>query len=141
MAGQKSLGERTRKILEDLAERMIPSGGPGYPGSRDIGLVDRLVEMTDKFRFGLFGLKVMAWAWELMPLLSLNFKMLTRMTPEQQLRYFEGLENSRFMMKRWSLVGLKAIFMAVFYNQPAIWDKIGYKPGDCYGQAADARKS
>jgi hypothetical protein len=38
------------------------------------------------------------------------------------------------MVRRWSLVGLKAIFMAVFYNEPLVWGKIGFEPGKCYEQ-------
>jgi len=129
---EKLVGERTRKILEDLAERMIPSGGLDYPGARDMGLVDKTLEVAGKFPFGLPGLKLVAWAWEFSPLLYFKFRLLTQMSPKQQTAYFTSCENSRFMVRRYTLVGLKALFMAVFYNDPAICKKIGFCEGSCY---------
>ena len=140
MSAEKIVGERTRKILEDLAERMIPSGGLDYPGARDIGLVDKLLALAEKSRFGTFGLKVMAWLWEISPLLHFKFRFLTQMSPQEQIKYFEGWENSRFMVKRFLLIGLKAPFMAVFYNEPTVWEKIGFAPGDCYEKFREAGK-
>ena len=59
-AESKLVGERTRKILEDLAERMIPSGGIDYPGARDIGLVDKVLVLADtKIPMGILGLKTL----------------------------------------------------------------------------------
>jgi len=140
-AESKLVGERTRKILEDLAERMIPSGGIDYPGARDIGLVDKVLVLADtKIPMGVLGLKALAWYWELSPFFWLRFKMLTKMSPEEQISYFESWENSRFMFRRWILLGLKAMFMGVFYNEPVIWEKIGYAPGNCYSSAKEDKK-
>jgi hypothetical protein len=140
MSAEKIVGERTRKILEDLAERMIPSGGLDYPGARDIGLVDKLLARAGRYRFEVFALKAMAWLWEISPLFHLKFKLLSQMNPQEQIQYFEGWENSRFMVKRYILIGLKAPFMAVFYNEPAIWEKIGFAPGNCYEKVGEAKK-
>jgi len=134
MPGAKIIGKRTRKILDDLAERMIPSGGMDYPGARDIGLVDKLLELTGKSRMRFLAIKVLAWMWEISPLLLFRFKLLTSMTPQEQTAYFASWENSRLMARRWALLGLKAIFMAVFYNEPVVLEKIGFTPGKCFEQ-------
>lgn len=140
MSAEKIVGEHTRKILEDLAERMIPSGGPDYPGARDIGLADKLIGRTQKSWFRVLALKVLAWLWEISPLLHFKPRLLSQMSPEEQIKYFETWENSRFLLKRYILVGLKALFMAVFYNELAIWEKIGFTPGDCYEKIGEAEK-
>jgi hypothetical protein len=137
----KLVGERTRKILDDLAERMIPSGSIDYPGARDIGLVDKTLELAQtRIPMGVFMLKALAWLWELSPFFWMRFKLLTKMAPEEQIEYLECWEKSRFMLRRWILLGLKAVFMAVFYNDPLIWEKIGYKTGKCYSAAKEAGK-
>jgi hypothetical protein len=132
----KLVGERTRKILDDLAERMIPSGSIDYPGARDVDLVDKVLVLANtKIPMGIMSLKTLAWCWELSPFFWLRFKLLTKMSPEEQVSYFESWEKSRFMIRRWLLLGLKAMFMVVFYNDPVILEKIGYKPGKCYSAA------
>jgi len=137
----KLVGERTRKILEDLAERMIPSGGIDYPGARDIGLVDKILVLADtRIPMGILGLKALAWYWEFSPFFWLRFKVLSKMSPEEQISYFESWEKSRFMFRRWILLGLKAMFMAVFYNEPVIWKKIGFTPGKCYSALKEDKK-
>ncbi len=130
-----NISPRTRKILEELAERIIPSGGPGYPGSQEVALVDRLLERMAVNKLAVLGLKIVAWSWELSPILLFRFKLFTKMGPDEQTRYLEGWENSRFMLRRYALFGLKAIFLASFYLQPQVWSKIGYEPGKCFAQS------
>jgi hypothetical protein len=132
MTEPKKLGKRTRKILEDLAERIIPSGGPDYPGAHDLGLVDKILEKLEPYPSALRGLKALAWSWELAPLLFFKFQLFTWMKPEPQSRFLERCEQSRSMLLRWAVIGTKAMFMAAFYNRPLIWEKIGYEPGKCY---------
>jgi len=132
MGREKKVGRRTRKILEDLAERIIPSGGPDYPGSHDIALVDRLLERMSIFPLVIFGLKIFAWTWELAPLWFFKFRLFTWMSPERQTEFLESWEKSRMMLRRWAILLSKAVFMAGFYHQPLVWEKIGYQPGKCF---------
>ena len=128
------LSPRTRKILEELAERIIPSGGPDYPGAQDVEIIPRLIERVGAVPLGLAGLKLIAWLWEISPILFFRFKLLSSMSPSQQTQYLESWEKSRLMLRRYALFGLKAIFLGAFYLQPMVWEKIGYEPGKCYAQ-------
>lgn len=136
-----SIGKRTLKILEDLAEALIPSGGPDYPGARDIGLVEKLIERVSIFPRALTALKIFAWAWEFAPLCFLKFRLFTWMKPEKQLKFLEAWEKSRLMSRRWLIMLTKGIFMAGFYNQPLVWEKIGYEPGKCFRAMQDGEKN
>ncbi len=132
MASEKKLGNRTLKILEDLAERIIPSGGPDYPGARDTALVERMLERFGEFPIAVTGLKLFAWSWELAPLWFFKFRLFTWMSPEQQTAFLESWEQSRLMLRRWTVLLTKGVFMAAFYNQPLVWEKIRYQTGKCY---------
>lgn len=124
------IDQKTLKILEDLAECIIPSGGPDYPGSRDVGLVESLVEGFSRFKYGVLGLKVVAWLWQISPFLfSFKFRSFTSLSKEEQTRYLESWEKSKIMSRRFALMGTKALFMAGFYNNPMVWEKMGYEPG------------
>lgn len=126
------ISPRTQKIFDELAEVIIPSAGMDYPGAKDLGLVNIILEWLGGIRFGITALKFWLWFWELSPIFSLRFKLFTQLSNEQKTQYLKVWENSRWMLRRWMLVSLKAIFMAGFYSQPQIQEKIGYVPGRCY---------
>lgn len=136
MAEGKRISRRTRKILEELAERIIPSGGVEYPGAKELAVVDRLIERASRIPGMFLALKIFAWSWELAPVWFFRFSLFTWMSPERQNRFLESFEKSRFLVKRWAIMGCKAVFMAVFYNQPLVWEKIGYKAGKCFAGSA-----
>ena len=126
--GKSYLGPRTQRIFKDLAERIIPSGGPDYPGAGDIGLPDNILAMLSDIRLAKAGLSAVIWMWELSPLFfSFKFKPFSRLSADEQTSYLENWDKSRFMLRRLALLGLKAVFMAFFYSDPRIWEKIGYK--------------
>jgi hypothetical protein len=141
---RSKLGPRTERIFKDIAERIIPSGGPDYPGAGDVGLADNIVGQLSGIPFARFGLSAVVWLWEISPFFfSLKFKPFSRMSPEDQTRYMEKWEKSRFMLRRLSLIGLKALFMMFFYSDPRIWEKIGYteeclqKSGEDQGRGSE----
>jgi hypothetical protein len=126
-AKQKKLGPATRTILDALGERVIPSGGVEYPGAGDIGLSEIMIERLGQYPGGLLVLTAVLWWWELSPFTwSLSFKRFTKMTISQQIHYMEGWEKSRFLLRRLIFLGLKALYMVIFYNQPRVQEKIGY---------------
>jgi hypothetical protein len=125
--GQIQLGARTERIFKDLAERIIPSGGPDYPGAGDIGLTDMMLKQMGEIPYARVGLLAVIWLWEVSPFFfSLKFKPFSRLSADEQSMYMEKWERSRFMWRRFAILGLNAIFRVFFYNDPRIWEKIGY---------------
>ena len=130
MAGGKQLlSPRLRKVLEDMAERIIPSGGPEYPGAREFNLPDKVIAMFQAFSGGMMALRGVLWAWELLPLFFFKFRTFSGLAPEAQVKFLEGWEKSGFFLRRAALTGLRAMFMAPFYGDPEVHKKIGYADG------------
>lgn len=126
----RGLSPRLRKVLEDMAERIIPSGGPDYPGAREVHLADQVIEMIHGFPGAMSGFRAALWLWELSPLfLSFRFRTFSRLSPEAQNRYLESWEKSRFFFRRAALTGLKGLFMVRFYADPRVQERIGYLEG------------
>jgi len=124
------LSPRLSKVLEDLAERIIPSGGPDYPGARDVGLPDKMLDMVAGFPGAMPGFKLILWMWELSPFFyTLKFRPFSRLSPEAQNEFLEGYEKSWFYFRRITLTLLKILFMARFYTDPHIQEKMGYTEG------------
>jgi hypothetical protein len=129
-AGNGGLSPRLRKVLEDMAERIIPSGGPDYPGARDVHLADQVIEMIQSFPGAMRGFRAALMLWELSPLfLSFRFRTFSRLSPEGQNHYLESWEKSRFFFRRAALTGLKGLFMVRFYGDARVHEKIGYREG------------
>jgi len=130
MAGGKQLlSPRLRKVLEAMAERMVPSGGPDYPGSQEFNLPDKVIAMFKIFPAGLLALRAVLWTWELMPLFFFKFRTFSGLAPEAQVKFLEGWEKSRIFLRRAALTGLKAMFVVPFYGDPEIHKRIGYTDG------------
>jgi hypothetical protein len=126
--GMSKLGPRTMRIFKDFAERIIPSGGPDYPGAGDVGLTDFILAQIGSMKGARQGLAAVLWLWEVSPFFfSLKFKPFTRLSADEQTIYLEKWDRSRLVFKRLAVLGMKAVFMAFFYSDPRIWDKIGYK--------------
>ncbi len=137
MAKKSKLGPRTFDILNQLSEQIIPSGDETYPGTKEIDLPSIIIDRFGNIPVGLPALKTVIWWWELSPFInSLAFKRFSKMSSEQQIRYMEGWECSRFYIKRMAFIGIKALFMIYFYNDPIIWEKIGYKE-ECLAAAEE----
>jgi len=128
-SGKELLSPRLRKVLEDMAERLIPSGGPDYPGARDVHLADQIVEMINNLRGVRSGFRALLWFLEISPLFSLQFKTFSRLSPEGQNRFFESMEKSRLFFRRAGLTMLKGLFMVRFYADPRVLEKIHYAEG------------
>jgi len=120
----------SRKIMESLADTMIPSEGPERPGAADMDAVNRLLDFFSQippvaFRAFIFS----CWMWEFSPLWIGKIRRFTSLALEDRVRTLESFENSRLMFRRWALLILKAVIMASFYNNPKIWPFIGYQEG------------
>lgn len=133
-SGPVRVSGASRKVMEALAETIIPSQGPECPGAMDVGLVDLLMGWLKQLPGSPSGLFIlMAWMWEFSPIWSGRFARLSKLSPEERTHILEQWENSRFFVRRWSLLSTKVLLMAVFYSNPDIWPKLGCEPG-CLSQ-------
>jgi len=130
MAGKKDirLSSASRKVLDALAETIIPSE-EDRPGALDTEMVDRLLEWLGQVPGVAGAFVAYCWLWELTPLFAGKFSRLSRLSLEERTEVLEGWEHSGLMLRRYTLLSIKGIFMAVFYNDPAVWKEIGYEPG------------
>jgi hypothetical protein len=127
--GKQLLSPRLGRVLEDLAERMVPSGGPDNPGAREFNLPDKVIAMFQAFSGGIPALRAVLWAWELLPLLCFKFRTFSGLAPEAQVKFLEGWEKSRISLRRVALTGLKAVVVAPFYGDPEVQKRIGFADG------------
>ncbi len=127
--GKQLLSPRLRNLLEVLAERMVPSGGPDYPGAREFNLSDQVIAMFQIFPAGLLALRGVLWMWELLPLCFFKFRTFSGLSPEGQVQFLESWEKSGIFLRRAALTGLKAMFTAPFYGDPEVQKRIGYSDG------------
>lgn len=133
-SGPVRVSDASRKVMEALAETIIPSQGPERPGAMDVDLVDLLMRWLKQLPGSPSWFFIMlAWMWEFSPIWSGRIARLSKLSPEERTNILEQWEGSRFFVRRWSLLSTKVILMAVFYNNPDIWPKLGYEPG-CLSQ-------
>jgi hypothetical protein len=119
----------TRKVMEALADTIIPGGDEG-PGALDVDLVDRFLDFLRQFppvALRLFSLS--CWMWEFCPIWSGRFARFSGLSLEERTRMLESWENSRFLFRRGALIILKSIFLATFYNNREVWPLLGYEEG------------
>jgi hypothetical protein len=131
------LGPGSRRVMEALADTIIPSDGPERPGAIEINLVDRLLEFLGRFPFGARGFVLLCWAWEFCPLLYLRFARFSRLLPEERIAVLEKFEHGGFT-RRWGFILFKSVIMASYYRGPDIWPLIGYEEG-CLSQPGPDR--
>ena len=131
------LGPGSRRVMEALADTIIPSDGPERPGAIEIILVDRLLEFLGRFPFGARGFVLLCWAWEFCPLLCLRFARFSRLLPAERIAVLEKFEQGGFT-RRWGFILFKSLIMASYYRSPDIWPLIGYEEG-CLSQPGPDR--
>jgi hypothetical protein len=129
MKNNTKISPASKTVIETIAETIIPSEGPDRPGAMDIGTVPKLIDNLAEFNGAHRLLIIACWFWEFSPFISGKFSRLSKLTPTGREEVLGKWENSHFAVKRFALVGLKAVFMAAFYNSPEIWEKIGYEQG------------
>jgi hypothetical protein len=123
------LSARSRRVMEALADTVIPSGDPGRPGALDMELCDRLLGWLANIPGATTALLAACWCWEFAPIWSGKFSRFSRLSFEDRTWVLEQWETSRFAFRRFALLGLKAPFMASFYHNPDIYPFIGYQEG------------
>jgi hypothetical protein len=122
------ISKRSREVLDALAEVVVPDE-PGRPGAKTMKLVDRLLEFLGGFSFGVTGFVLYCRLWEWSPLVTGRFTRLSRLSPAERTEVLEWFEKSRVYGVRMSLMGVKGVMMASFYNNPEVWPLIGYEQG------------
>jgi len=125
------LSAGSRRVMESLADAIIPSGEPGRPGALDLGLVDNLMEWLGSLPGGGAprGFVFICWMWEFSPIWSGRFARFSSLSLEDRICILESWEHSRLTPRRLALFGLKALLMVAFYNNPEVWPSIGYQEG------------
>lgn len=123
------LSRATRRVMEAIADTIIPSDGPPKPGALDMGLVERLLDFLSIIPLAPLAFKIACWSWEFCPIWSGRFARFSRLSLEERTRVLESWENSRFMFRRGALLITKSIWMASFYNNPELWPLLHYKEG------------
>jgi hypothetical protein len=126
---KKRVSAGARRMIEALADTIIPSGEPGRPGATDVDLCERLLNWLAEMPGATFAMVFVAWCWEFSPIWSGKLSRFSRLSFDDRTWVFEQWENSRLPARRYALFGLKALFMASFYHNPEIWPYIGYKEG------------
>ena len=129
MSGKVKMSAATRRVMEAMADTIIPSDGPERPGARDVNLVDRLMEFLGQIPFAGAAMKLACWSWEFCPIWSGRLARFSRLSAEERERILLGWENSRLLLRRGALLITKAVLMASFYNNPAVWPMLGYQQG------------
>ena len=123
------ISQGTRKVMEALADTIIPGGDDGRPGALDMDLVDRFLEFLGQFPPAPRWFAVFCWMWEFCPLWSGRLVRFSGLSFEERTRILESWENSRFFFRRGALIIFKSIFLATFYNNREVWPLLGYKEG------------
>lgn len=119
----------SRRIVTAIAQAIIPSEGPDRPGAEELELVDRLIEWLSTMRGAPRAFILVCRLWEFSPFLKGKFSRFSRLPLEQRTEVLEKFERSRFYLIRMAFLGLKAVFMASFYNTPRVWPLIKYEEG------------
>lgn len=119
----------TRRVMEALAETIIPSEDPDRPGALEMKLADRLMAFVSQFPGGRSLLIFVCWMWEFSPLQVGTFQRFSSLSLAERTLVLEDFEKSALSLRRLALLGLKAVLMASFYNNPAVWPYIGYQEG------------
>ena len=128
-SGPVEVSDASRRLVEALAETMIPSEGPRRPGAPDFDLAGGLLDFFGQRRGGYRMFMLLCWPWEFSPVWSGKFKRFSSLSLEQRTEIFEGYENSRWFLNRLSFYLLRLLFLAAFYHNPEVWPYIGYEPG------------
>lgn len=123
------ISKADRKVVEALAETIIPSEGPERPGALDVGLVESLLDRLGQAPGARKVFLGFCWFWEYSPIWSGRWARLSSLDLAERTKILESWESSRVPIKRGALLILKAVIMVSFYNNPVVWPYIGYEPG------------
>ena len=123
------ISSSSRKVVETLAETIVPSEGPDRPGALDGDAVDRLLDWLGGIPGARDVFLDFCWFWEFSPVWSGRWARFSRLGLPERTKLLEQWQSSRMPLKRGALLLLKAVFLAAFYNDPKVWPHIGYQPG------------
>jgi len=134
------LSVSTRKIMEVIADTVVPPEGPDSPGASDMGTVDRLIENMSRMKGIVGAIAALCWVWEFCPILSGKPARFSKLPFDERMGLLESWDSSRFMVKRYFVYLFKLVFMSAYYNDRDIWPYIGYEPG-CLSEPPDRSSS
>ena len=123
------VSDRMRKVMEALADTIIPGGDEDRPGALDMDLVDRFLEFLSQFPPAPRLFAISCWMWEFSPLWSGRLARFSRLSLPERTKILESWEKSRLFVRRGALIIFKSIFLATFYNDQEVWPLLGYKEG------------
>ncbi len=121
----KVLDQKLYNIARAIAEAIIPAGGAFEPGANEVDaalLFDHYIDRLSRIQFRF--IKYILYMIQYTPLLT-KFKLFTRMSLGERIKYLQGWEESRVSSKRYIFITLKLLIMMPFYSDDRIQDAIG----------------
>jgi len=113
------LDEWETQVLTAAGETVLPRGGAfpeGYADARERCLADLKRFLGAQAPLEIAGSRLMLRALDLMPLCLLRFRRFHKMTQEERVAYFEGLERSRISPLRLMAIAVKLYVVMPFFN-------------------------
>lgn len=123
-----TLSPREFRILDALADTIVPPGDPVPPSASQVGVardIDRYMTTEDPAVLGEFRSALLLIEFG-PPFHSLRLRRFTAMSHEERTRYVEGWLSSRLAFKRMLAGGLKKAILFAFYCHHEVWPYIGY---------------
>jgi hypothetical protein len=118
-----------QEILEAIADRMIAAEEPGIT-ARDLHIAEEVIRYVASLPQPMQKeIRQLVTIFEYLPLLVI-FKpaRFSRLNPRDQERYIAAWGNSRIGILRTGFRVLKSLCVSTYYQNPASWAGIGYKP-------------
>ncbi len=122
-------------IFLALADRIVPSEGPGVPGARSeatLRAAEMFLEGQDRSVKKKLALLLKVFEWGSVLKFGRRF---TRLRAESQDAYLHAWEFSKLQLFRFAFSSLRNLILVSFYTQLESWPRIGY-PGPVLEQKA-----
>ncbi|GMV40117.1 MAG: hypothetical protein AMXMBFR64_18330 [Myxococcales bacterium] len=126
--GLTVLSDHGYRTLTALAHVVLPDGGAFPEGASTIDMA-RLFDgyLADEPEQNQSDLAMALHLLEFGPVLyDLRFRTFSNLTPEERLTHFEGWMTSDSLTRRKVAVAFRKFLYLVFYDQPAVWPRLGY---------------
>jgi len=123
------LGPFYQKILRELGESFMPGAGAFERGAKDVDLENLFERFGKGFdKITLLGFKLMLIAVNYLPILLLGkARTFGKLSPEDQNRYLEKLEQSKIYTLRGIFTAVKALLAMLIFSDSGMEKSIGYE--------------
>jgi len=129
-----ALSKRQLATLRQVAEALLPAGGPLAPDAADADVAGRLASFVAGLRAWQAGaIGAMLVAWELSPLFSSYRRSFGRLSPPERQAYLKACLGSRWGPRRALALWLKSLCLMAYCSHPRVEEAIGFT-GSCLGE-------